>query len=327
MEKKTYYLAMVVLVASLVTLSPLPSVVAQSNYPNRPIEVIIPYPPGGAIDLAMRFYADKWPEFLGQPVIPVNKPGGGATIGGKVVSAAKPDGYTLLGAGDSTLITARLGRKDIGYDLNSFRIIYAFSKVTLYFTVKVDSKWKTLNDFLADARQNPGKLKYASYGIGAIPHFATEILSKAAGVKMTYVPYKSSPESLTALIGGHVDMAATAGLSGMSGSPYLRLLAIAEEERISNHPEVPTLKELGYPVVLNVTNVLSAPRGVTEEVVNKLVDAQRKVYAKYEKEIKEQIPKLDQYPIFIEGGSALKLLREREKKYREMAPQMGIRLE
>ena len=326
MEKKAYCLA-IVLVTSFLSLSPLPSAVGQGDYPNRPIEVIIPFPPGGAIDLAMRFYADKWPEFLGQPVIPVNKPGGGATIGGKVVATAKPDGYTLLAAGDSTLITARLGRKDIGYDLDSFRIIYAFSKVTLFFSVKADAKWKTLNEFLADARQNPGKLKYASYGIGAIPHFAMEILSKAAGVKFTYVPYKSSPESLTALIGGHVDMAATAGLSGMSGSPYLRQLAIAEEERVSDHPNVPTLKELGYPVVLNVTNALSAPKGVSADVVNKLVDAQRKVYGKYEKEIREQIPKLDQYPIFIDGETTMKNLKEREKRYREMAPQMGIRLE
>ncbi len=326
MEKKSTRLA-VVFVVLLLSFSSLPSAVAQSDYPNRPVEVVIPFPPGGAIDLAMRFYADKWPEFLGQPVVPVNKPGGGATIGAKVVASAKPDGYTLLGAGDSTMITARLGRKDIGYDLDSFRIIYAFSKVTLYFSVKVDSKWKTLNEFLADARQNPGKIRYASYGIGAIPHFATEILSKAAGIRMTYVPYKSSPESLTALIGGHVDMAATAGLSGMSGSPYLRHLAIAEEERVFDHPELSTLKELGYPVVINSTILLAAPKGLPDEIVSKLMNAHRKVYAKYEKEIKEQVPKLDSYPVFIDGETTLKNLKDREKKYREMAPQMGIRLE
>lgn len=144
---------------------------------------------------------------------------------------------------------------------------------------------------------------------------------------MTYVPYKSSPESLTALIGGHVDMAATAGLSGMSGSPYLRHLAIAEEERVFDHPDLPTLKELGYPVVINSTILLAAPKGLPDEMVNKLVNAHRKVYAKYEKEIKEQVPKLDSYPVFIDGETTMKNLKEREKKYREMAPQMGIRLE
>lgn len=86
--------------------------------------MIIPFPPGGAIDLAMRFYGEKWPEFLGQPIVPLNKPGGGATIGAKLAVTARPDGYTLLGAGDSSLVTARLGRKDIGYDLDSFRFFF-----------------------------------------------------------------------------------------------------------------------------------------------------------------------------------------------------------
>lgn len=325
--KKKFYCVVLILGVSFLSFYPLSSAVAQGDYPNRPIEVIIPYPPGGSTDRAIRFYSEKWQEFLGQPVIPVNKPGGGATIGAKLTVTAKPDGYTLFGGSDSPLITARLGRKDIGYDLDSFRIVFQYGKVITFFSVKADSKWKTINDLLADARQNPGKIKYASYGIGAMPHFATEMLSNAAGVKMTYVPYKSSPESLTALIGGHVDMAATAGLSGMAGSPYLRNLAIAEEERVFDYPDVPTLKELGYPVVINSTNLLAAPKGITDEIVNKFVNAHRRVYVKYEKEIKEQVPKLDSYPVFIDGKTTMKNLKEREKKYREMAPKMGIRLE
>ena len=113
MEKRAYNIS-IILIASFLSLSPLSLALAQIDYPNRPIEVIIPFPPGGAIDLATRFYSEKWPEFLGQPVIPVNRPGGGATIGAKVVANSRPDGYTLLGAGDSTLITGRLGVEMLG---------------------------------------------------------------------------------------------------------------------------------------------------------------------------------------------------------------------
>lgn len=122
-------------------------------------------------------------------------------------------------------------------------------------------------------------------------------------------------------------MAVTAGLSGMTGSPLIRPLAIAEEERVFDHPDIPTLKELGYPIICNSVLVLCGPKGTPDEVVNKFVDAHQKVSAKYEKEIKEKLPKLDVYPLYVDGKSAVKILKERERKYREMAPQMGIKLE
>ena len=183
-----------------------------------------------------------------------------------------------------------------------------------------------MNDFLLDAKQNPGKLKYSAL-MGLSAHYAAEMLWRVAGVKLTYVPYKSSPESLTAVIGGHVDLAATFALGGMRGSGIIRQLAVAEKERIYDHPEVPTLIELGYPVVMDTSVGLCGPKGLSEEVVKKLTDAHLEVLRKYEKEIKEQLPKLDNYPNFLEGRSTMRFLEEKERKYRELAPQMGIKLE
>jgi len=301
-------------------------VIAEENYPTRPIEIIYPYAPGAGGDLLTRFFAEKWAEFLGQPVVVVNKPGGGGLIGTKITVNAKPDGYTLFEASDGSFILAKLGRSDAGFDLDSFEYIFLLSNIPTWFTVKADSKWKNMNEFLLDAKQNPGKLKYSAL-MGIPAHYGAEMLWRAAGVKLTYVPYKSSPESLTAVIGGHVDLAATAGLSGMSGSPLLRQLAVAEKERVYDHPEVPTLKELGYPIFMDTSCALCGPKGLSEEVVKKLTDAHLKVLRKYEKEIKERLPKIDNYPYFLEGKFSLDFYKEKERKYRELAPQMGIKLE
>lgn len=300
---------------------------AQPSFPGRPIEVIIPYPPGGVSDLGIRYFADKWAEFLGQPVIPVNKPGGNSTLGATLVAAAKPDGHTLLAGSDSPLITARFGVKGVAYNLDSFRIVFQYSKLALFFTVKADSRWKSLGDLLAEAKQNPRKLTYSSYGVGAITHYATELLSQATGARLTYVPQKSTPEALTALAGGHVDLAVTAGLGGMRGSPLVRPLATSSENRLPDYPDLPTLKELGHPIVLDSTVVLAAPKSVPEEVIRRLVNAHVSVMRKYDGDIKEKMPKLNQYPEYIESDAITKILKERERMYVELAPRMGLKLD
>lgn len=112
----------------------------QSDFPNKPIEVIVPYTPGGGVDLGVRFFSDKWAEFLGQPVVIINKPGAGGYLGGKFVALAKPDGYTLLGSSESNLMLTPLLRKEPDYTIDSFRILFFFSKTYLYFNVRADSR-------------------------------------------------------------------------------------------------------------------------------------------------------------------------------------------
>jgi tripartite-type tricarboxylate transporter receptor subunit TctC len=325
MKKSVYYSTIVLLGLGLLFCS-FSLAIAQGDYPNRPIEIIVPWPPGGGGDLLTRFFAEKWSEFLGQPVVAVNKPGGRGLIGTLMAANAKPDGYTLFEGSDGSIIHARLARKDAGFDLESFRYIFLLSNIPSWFSVKADSKWKNMKEFLLDAKQNPGRLKYSAL-MGISAHYAVEMLCRAAGIKLTFVPYKSSPESMTAVIGGHADLAATAGLVGMSGSPLIRQLAVAEKERVYDHPEVPTLKELGYPIFMDTSCVLAGPKGLSEEVVNKLTDAHLKVLKKYEKEIKERLPKIDNYPYFLKGDLTMQFYKEKENRYREYAPQMGIKLE
>jgi tripartite-type tricarboxylate transporter receptor subunit TctC len=301
----------------------------QGDFPNKPIEVIVPYTPGGGVDLGVRFFSDKWAEFLGQPVVIINKPGAGGYIGGKFVALAKPDGYTLLGTSESNLMLTPLLRKEPDYTIDSFRILFFFSKTYLYFNVRADSRWKTMHEFLAEAKNHPGKLKFSTYGVGSAPHFAVEMLSKVAGAKLTLIPFKSSPESMTALIGGNVDMCVVFGVPGVTGTGLVRQLAVGDYERAPDFPQVPTLKELGYDLGYNTSIYLglSAPVKTPEKAVSKLIEVHDKVRQKYAKEINEKLPKLDQHSTHIDGKTGMQIHKEKEKIFKELIPQIGIKIE
>ncbi len=245
------------------------------------------------------------------------------------MALAKPDGYTLLGTSESNLMLTPLMRKEPDYTIDAFRILFFFSKTYLYFSVRADSPWKTMNDLLADAKKNPGKLKYSTYGVGSSPHFAVEMLLKKAGAKMTLVPFKSSPESMTAMIGRNVDMCVVFGVPGVSGTGMVRQLAVGDYERAPDFPNVPTLKELGYDLGYNSSIYLglSAPAKVPEKAWAKLLDAHDKVRQKYAKEISEKMPKLDQHPIYMDGITGMKIHKEKEKIFKELIPQIGIKIE
>lgn len=301
---------------------------AQEEYPNRPIEMIIPVVPGPNVDLGIRFFTNKWAEFLRQPVIAVNKPGASGVLAARYVAQAKPDGYKLFTGADGHFITARLLRTDAGYDLDSFRMLFAYAKTYLFFFVKLDSRWKTLKDFFAEAKNNPGKLKYAATGIGSTQHVVFELLASVAGVKLTLVPFKSSPENLTALVGGNVDIASGFGLTGLGQSGMVKPLGVSSEERLPDCPDVPTLKEQGYPIEYPYTyNMVAAPSKTPEKIVTKFVEAHNKVLVKYAKEIKEKFPKMDLYPVYVGGEALTKELKEKEKLLKGFYSRTGIKIE
>lgn len=316
-----------ILVASLL-ICPFSLSAAETNWPTRPIEIVIGFPPGSISELNARFLSDKWSEFLGQPLVIINKPGASGAIAAKFVANAKPDGYTLMMGHDTILMTNRLGKK-MGYDLDNFRIIFEYSAANYFYTVKADAKWKSFKELLADAKQNPGKIKYAPFGVGSSVHFATEMLAQEAGVKFAMVPFKSSTDALTAAIGGHADMSITAGLGGMTRSPLIRPLAVIADERDQNYPEVPTLKELGFKeVYISGNQSIAGPKELPDEIVNKFVDAHKKVIAKYSKEIKERLGGWNMTFVgIIDGKTAMAGLKLRERKYLELAPKLGIKFE
>jgi tripartite-type tricarboxylate transporter receptor subunit TctC len=302
------------------------TIVGAQDYPTKPIEMVNPGGPGGPLPLGLHFFSDKWAEFLGQPVVIINKEGAMGIAGSKYVAQSKPDGYTLIGTSPTGVISGPLMHKSPGYNLDSFRFIFAHSKICIFFSVKPDSRWKTLNEFIAETKKNPGKLKYACWGKGTSPHLAVEMLSKAAGFKITMVPFSTSPESLTALMGGNVDMAVTVGLSaGVGKSGKVLPLAVSDTERLVTYPEVPTLKELGYTIGYTSQELaVAAPAKTPDKVVERFYDAHQKVLAKYADEIKDKLPKMDQIPINMDGKTAMQRHKESEKIFRDFYQEIGI---
>jgi tripartite-type tricarboxylate transporter receptor subunit TctC len=269
------------------------------EYPTRPINLVVPYSPGGASDMTSKLMAEKISEFLGQPVVSVYKPGSGGAIGAAYVAKAAKDGYTLLVGSQTPLVISPLVKKQLGYTQEDLIPIVGYSKVPISINVRADSNWKTIEDFIKDAKQNPGKYSYSSYGTFGASHLAMELFAQKAGIKLTHIPFEGSAQANAALLGGHVDLSSTTGTGGLYQAGKLRILAIADEKRSPELEGVPTLTELGYPVALDIHYSFCVPKGTPEAVIQKLVKASDQAIAKYGKEMAEAFAKVEQFPAFL----------------------------
>jgi tripartite-type tricarboxylate transporter receptor subunit TctC len=252
--------------------------VAQEVYPSRPIALIVPFPPGGVADIVGRPVADAMSRSLNVPVVVENKPGAGGGIGMGYVAKAKPDGYTLLLALSSIVILPEAdkvtGRAPM-YQLNQFAPIARFTADPTVLVVRTESPWKTLQEFLADARAHPGKISYGSSGNYGTMHMPMEMFGASAGVKMLHVPYTGAGPAVVALLGGNVDAIASGPSTVIQHvkAGKLRVLASWGEQRLGSLPEVPTLTESGIPVVFFQWSALFAPAGTPEPVLARLREA------------------------------------------------------
>ncbi len=284
---------------------------AEISYPERPINMIVPYPPGGSSDLGARLIADKTQEFLGKPIISQHKPGGGGSLGAALAAKAKPDGYTILFGPTTPIVISPIVKK-LDYRMDDFIPAGMYSKLPFWFAVKADARWKTLKEFLDEEKKTPGKLKVGNYGKYTAADFLIELLNKHAGVKLTAVPFKSSLESLTAVLGGKIDAAMCAGAGTLLETGQVRMLATAEEKRLEDHSGVPTFKELGYPIALTGRNSLWFPKKTPREITDKFAKAQETAFQRYPKEIKEGMKRFEMYAEYLSPESTL---REFQKEY------------
>ncbi|MFH1034661.1 MAG: tripartite tricarboxylate transporter substrate binding protein [Pseudomonadota bacterium] len=250
---------------------------AAADFPSKPITLIVPWAAGGSTDTCMRVLAENAKKFLGQPVVVENKPGGGGTVGpATMVATAKPDGYTLS---QIPMGVFRLPHtiKTTWDPLKDFSWIIQLTGYTYGIVVKKDAPWKTLRELLDYAKANPGKVTYATPGVGVMQHVTMEKLAKKEGIKWIHVPQKGGIEVISATMGGHVMVGAeTSGWAPQVESGDLRLLAIWTEERSKNWPEVPTLKELGYDIVAYSPFGIAGPKDMDPKVVAILHDAFKK---------------------------------------------------
>ncbi|MCX7659763.1 MAG: tripartite tricarboxylate transporter substrate binding protein [Caldimonas manganoxidans] len=243
------------------------------TWPSKPVKIIVPYGPGGAVDVVTRKIAQKLTEQTGQSFFVENKAGATGTIGAQMVAKAEPDGYTLM-ANDTTYALLPHIFKKLPFDHASDLLpVSAFCFTPMALAVNANAKYKTLREMVADAKSQPNKVSYGSGGAGTTPHFASEALGIAAGANFMHVPFKGAAEATQAVLSGIIDMqiASTTGLMPNVRGGKLRLLAVSGDKRMVSLPEVPTFAEAGVPWdgVVNWTG-LWAPKGTPAAVLTRL---------------------------------------------------------
>ena len=254
--------------------------VAQAAYPSKTITMVVPFPPGGLADIVGRPVADAMTRNLGQPVVVENKGGAGGGIGMAYVAKAPPDGYTILMALSSYSVLPDadnlLGRPQM-YSYASLRPIARFTADPTVLAVRADAPWKTVKDFVDDARKRPGAINFGSSGNYGTMHVPMEILKQVANVRMTHIPYTGAGPAVVALLSGQVDAVASGPATVLQHvkAGKLRVLAHWGTTKLDTMPDVPSLKQAGYDAEYAQWSGVFVPAGTPEPVVQRLRDAVR----------------------------------------------------
>jgi tripartite-type tricarboxylate transporter receptor subunit TctC len=244
MRKITFLTIGFVYLCSLIFL--IPSLRAET-FPSQPIQIVITLAPGDSLDLTGRAIASELAKVLKTPVVPVNKTGGAGTVGVDFVAKGKKDGYTILYVNSNIIYTYATNPENIPYNpFQDLEPLCLAASVPLLIAVQADSPWKTIQELVDYIKQNPGKVRGSSTGVGSVGHFGYEVIRAETGAEITMVPYKGASPGLTALLGGHVEVAIP---SFSLASPQLKagkVRTILTSKKIPEFPNIPTLTQLGY---------------------------------------------------------------------------------
>ena len=246
---------------------------AQTDYPSKPVRIIVPVAAGGNQEITIRAIADEMSKGLGQPLLIESRPGASALVGTQLVARSAPDGYTLLSV-SSTFVRASIMVANPGYDpVKDFAAVTQVSRTPMVLVVSPSLPARSVRELIALAKEKPGQLSYATSGIGSTGHVAAEMFSNTAGIRMLHVPYKGNSQALVDVLGGQVpvmfDQISTSVSHIRAGK--LRLLGVTTRTRSPLFPEVPTIEESGLPGFDDVTwNGLMAPAGTPREVVERV---------------------------------------------------------
>lgn len=269
---RPFWMAAAVALMGLTSSAALPSL-AFAEYPDKVVEIVVPFAPGGGTDTISRILAEEMSKDLGQSVIIDNRPGASTMIGSKIVADSAPDGYKLLMASFAHAVNPYMN-PNIKYDTaTAFAPVALVAKSYNILVVKADSPFKTVQDLVAYAKAHPGELNYGSFGNGTSAHLSAELFKYLTGSDITHISYKGAAPALTDLLGGQVQLVFTsvASVTGHIASGTLRPLAVTSSERSAAFPDIPTLAEAGVPgYVSDAWYGLYAPAGTPPEVISKL---------------------------------------------------------
>jgi tripartite-type tricarboxylate transporter receptor subunit TctC len=279
--------------------------VSWGDYPTRPVSIVAPFPPGGVADLTARPLAAALEPVLKQPVVVVNKSGAGGAVGMQFVAVSKPDGYTLLLGLSSISVMPEVDKlfgRPQTYKKEDFVAIALLNADPTVLTVRKEAPWKSVADFVADAKRRPGEIKYSSAGMYSTLHVAMEMFTHSAGIKLRHIPTQGGGPALTALLGGHVEAFAVGPsvIASQLRAGTVRVLGCWGAKRLASLPDIPTFMELGYKdVEFYIWAGLFAPKATPPEVVKILREATKK--AANGLEFKNAMEKLNTPVYYLDG--------------------------
>jgi tripartite-type tricarboxylate transporter receptor subunit TctC len=250
-------------------------VTTTSKYPDKPINIIVPFNAGGSLDMIARSLEKTSNQHLGQPLIVVNKPGGGGSIGWNELAASNPDGYNIGIAGIEIILQPLYGPTKYNYPTALDPLIQV-SSTPMVMVVQANQPWQNIDDLVTYAHQHPDRLKFGNAGIGSLTHVYSELFAYDAGITTDPVPFRGSSEALAALLGGHIQVFFTspATIKEHLKNGTLRVLAVTSEQRLTDpvFADVPTFKEQGLDIVFSYWVGVAAPKEMPDEVKAKLAE-------------------------------------------------------
>lgn len=309
--------------ASLLAAAVAAPAVAADPYPSKPIQLVLPFPAGGSFDPIFRALANAAAQDLGQPVVLMHQPGAGGVTGTASLVNKEPDGYTLAVMHNS-VIRAPLVTKVTWDPLKDFTYLIGLANLTTGITVAADAPWKTLAELLDDAKKRPGALSWGNVGAISVNRIYAERLAKAAGTKFNLVPFKGGAESFQALIGRHLDVYGDPGFGAQVQGGKARLLATFTAERLKRY-DVPTVKELGYDLVIDSPVGLVAPKNLDPKIAARLHAAFRKAAA--DPAYLQQVELFDMQPRLMTGEGYAAYARAQFEREQKMLAEIGFKPE
>jgi tripartite-type tricarboxylate transporter receptor subunit TctC len=295
-------------------------------YPNRPVTMIVPFPPGGIADITGRPLAVAMAKTLGQNVVVENKAGAGGAVGHAYVAKAKPDGYTIMTALSSIVVIPeadKVNGRPATYQMSDFAPIALISADPTILLVPTDAPWRTLRELIDDARSRPGKISYASSGVYGTIHTCFEMLAQAANVKLLHVPYKGGGPAMVALLAGETNLGAQS--PGVSNAHIkagkIRVLGSWAANRTAALPDVPTMKEQGFDVEFYIWAGVFTPAGLPPDVAEKLRASVRQ--AVQDPEFRSAMANVNTPIDFREGADFERFLDTDAKRLAAVVQRMG----
>ncbi len=292
-----------------------------SDFPNQPIQYIIPFGPGGESDQSARMQQPYFQKMFGQELVVSYKPGGGGAVGWSQLNSYKPDGYTIMGINLPHIIVKPMQR-DVGFKTSDLGTFYIFHYTPDAIVVRKDSPFKTLKDLIDYAKENPGRVTFSGSGRGTANDLAHAQFDQLAGVKTTYIPFKGTGAAVTALLGGQVKAEWGYTTVGATHSDNTRLLAVSMDKRHPLFPDVPTFKELGIDMEGGAYRGMAVPKATPEAIKQKLSDMFDKI--NHDPKFQEQMTQRGFALVNISYDKVGDFLAGKAKQYEELAKQAGI---